>query len=236
MGVSLTVISILFVGTAALMGDSGTTHLSASPRIVAFFLIVRVLSKSFQAISMLLEEHVMTITGLTPSELTGVIGGWSFFLSTVILLPLEDSLQTFRMVYHSSPVAILSLLSVVVFGVWTFLSLQITKQASAVARMVFDQLTVVIVWGAQLVIRWVVVGTKYEEEFGKTGEQWTNWSWLQLAGFGLMCFGAFVFQGIVACGRGAGSPDGEMFAKLEERNALAGGRNGQRGESTLVLV
>jgi drug/metabolite transporter (DMT)-like permease len=221
-GVSMTLFSVIFVGIAAMNSHSATTHRSASSYVIGFYVAVRILSKSLQAISMILEEKVMNMINLAPIELTGVTGVWSLVLSTPILLPMEDLSETVTIISGSRPIAFLSLLSVIVFAVWTVLSLQITKKASAVARMVFDQLTVVIVWVGQLGIRWAVVGTKYEERFGKTGEQWTNWSWLQLFGFGVMVVGACVYQGIISLHSGR-SPRTEKdgYERLAKKESLA---------------
>jgi hypothetical protein len=101
--------------------------------------------------------------------------------------------DTGAMLIQSSPIKILSILSVVVFGGWNILALQITSKVSAVARMVFEQLTIVVVWVAQLAIHWFLK----ETHLGKAGEEWTKWSWLQLFGFALMVFGACVYQRLV---------------------------------------
>ncbi|OHS98559.1 hypothetical protein TRFO_08846 [Tritrichomonas foetus] len=195
--VILTVIAIFFVGLAALLSGSKTTHREASKFWVGIIVIIRILSKSLQAISMIIEERVMSSTSTTAVELTGLSGIWSLFFSTLILIPSEDCSDTFSMLLNSKPIFALSLLSVLVFGVWTILSLQITKKASAVARMVFDQLTIVVVWVVQLFIHWFVVGTPNEEKYGRAGEAWTKWSWIQLLGFSLMVVGACVYQRII---------------------------------------
>ena len=101
------------------------------------------------------------------------------------------------MIKNNSSIFFLSILSIIVFAVWTLLSLIITQKVSAVARMVFDQLTIVFVWVVQLFIHWFVIGTEYEEKYGKAGEAWTKWSWLQLFGFSLMVFGACIYQRVI---------------------------------------
>ena len=61
------------------------------------------------------------------------------------LLPLDDVKDTIEMVKNSIVIFWLSFASVVVYSAWNILTLQITSKASAVARMVFDQLTIVVV-------------------------------------------------------------------------------------------
>ena len=63
--------------------------------------------------------------------------------------------------------------------------------------MIFDLLTIVIVWVIQISIHYIVIGTKYELKFGKAGEEWTKWSFLQLIGFVLMILGTCVYQNII---------------------------------------
>ena len=200
--VYLTIFSILFVGIAALFSNTKTTHREASPIFISMIIIVRVLSKSFQAISMIIEEKVMSSYSMTPVEMSGLSGVWNIAFSTLVLLfvsvfSYENLFDTFSMIQNSSAVW-LSIWSVVVFGVWTVLSLNITRKLSAVARMVFDQLTIVFVWIVQLAIHWFVAGNlTLEEKYGRAGEAWTNWSWLQLFGFMLMVLGACIYQKII---------------------------------------
>lgn len=201
--VYLTIFSILFVGIAALFSNTKTTHREASPIFISMIIIVRVLSKSFQAISMIIEEKVMSSYSMTPVEMSGLSGVWNIAFSTLVLLfvsvfSYENLFDTFSMIQNSSAVLWLSIWSVVVFGVWTVLSLNITRKLSAVARMVFDQLTIVFVWIVQLAIHWFVAGNPtLEEKYGRAGEAWTNWSWLQLFGFMLMVLGACIYQKII---------------------------------------
>jgi hypothetical protein len=39
--------------------------------------------------------------------------------------------------------------------------------------------------------------TTYGHHHPAIGEQWTDWSWTELAGFGLLVTGLFVYRGIV---------------------------------------
>lgn len=201
--VLLTIFSIFFVGLAALFSKTKTTHREASSFVISIIIIVRVLSKSLQAISMIIEEKVMSSYSMTPVEMTGLSGVWNILFSSFVLVfvsvfDYEDLSETFSMMKSSSAILWLSILSVVVFGVWTVLSLNITRKLSAVARMVFDQLTIVFVWIVQLAIHWFVSGNSLlEEKYGRAGEAWTNWSWLQLFGFVLMVLGACVYQKII---------------------------------------
>lgn len=196
-GVFFTIIAIIFVGLAALFSGSKTTHRSAPTYMIAFHITIRVMSKSVQAISMIMEEKIMTKYNMTPTELSGFSGIWSFIFSSCLLLPFENSYDTFLMIKNTLSICVLSIASIAVFAIWNVLALNITKKASAVARMVFDQLTIVVVWVVQLIIHWIVVGTEYEKRYGRTGEEWTKWSWLQLFGFFVMVIGACIYQKII---------------------------------------
>lgn len=201
--VLLTIFAIFFVGLAALFSNTKTTHREASSFVIGIIIVIRILSKSLQAISMIIEEKVMSSYSMTPVEMTGLSGVWNIFFSSVVLILVslfsyENLNDTFVMLLNSKTVFWLSFLSVVVFGVWTVLSLNITRKASAVARMVFDQLTIVFVWIVQLGIHWCVSGNpSLEQKYGRTGEAWTRWSWLQLFGFMLMVVGACIYQKII---------------------------------------
>ena len=199
----LTIVSLFFITLAALLSGSKTTHRETTPFFVAIMIIVRVLSKSLQAISMIIEEKVMSSFTLTPIEVTGFSGIWSLTFSSLILIyvtirNIEPLTSTLLALQQSKCILILSIATVIIFAVWTILSLKITKMASAIARMVFDQLTIVIVWVVQLSINWIICGNEnLEKRFLKTGEAWTKWSWLQLFGFAIMVFGSLVYQKIV---------------------------------------
>ena len=196
-GILLTIISILLIGIAAIMGKSKTTHRNASNEIIAIFIILRIMSKSLQAISMIIEEKIMNYSGLAPIEICGLSGIWSLLFSLILLLCMEDNKDTLIMIKNNQTILILSILSIIIFGLWTILSLNITKKASAITRMIFDLLTIVIVWVIQISIHYIVIGTKYELKFGKAGEEWTKWSFLQLIGFVLMILGTCVYQNII---------------------------------------
>jgi hypothetical protein len=90
----ITVFSIVFVGIAALMSGSKTTHRQATNLQIVFHIVVRTLSKSFQAIAMLLEKQMMNLANLTAVELTGLTGIWSLSLASTFLLPFEDMHDT----------------------------------------------------------------------------------------------------------------------------------------------
>ena len=199
LGVGLAIVAIFLVGISALGSGSHTTHREASTIVITAYIIVRTLSKSLQAIAMILEERAMEHFDLTPVEVSGISGVWSLAMATVFLLPFEDTKDTFYMLWSSRVIRWLCIASVVVFGLWNVLAMQVTKKASAVSRMIFDQLTIVVVWVVQLSVHWAVKGTEMEGKYGKTGEVWTPWSWLQLLGFGIMVLGAAVYQKFVVC-------------------------------------
>lgn len=227
-GVYLTLLAIVFVTISALLSGSKSTHKVANSQTIAFFVIIRTLSKSLQAISMLIEEKVMKSGGISPVEVTGLNGIWSLIFST-LLLPIDGLKDTFLMIISSTTILILSIVSVVVFAIWTILGLQITSKASAVSRMVFDQLTIVFVWIVQLSIYWYVIGTKYEDQYLRTGEAWTKYSIIQVIGFCIIVYGACVYQNIAiskCCGEDtttAGESiieDADTFIVKDEENAI----------------
>ena len=196
-GLVLTVVAIVIISVSALGSGSHTTHREASGSVTAWYIVVRTLSKSLQAVAMIVEEYVMNNYEMTPVEASGVSGVWSFVFASVLLLPFEDVRDTVAMIGSSPLIVVLCLVSIVVFAVWNILAMQVTKKVSAVARMIFDQLTIVVVWVVQVLVHWMVRGTEYEARYGRAGEAWTRWSWLQLLGFAVMVLGACVYQKII---------------------------------------
>jgi drug/metabolite transporter (DMT)-like permease len=215
-GVFTTLASLLVVGTAESMSRSTTTHRTAATSVVLLHLVLRALSKSFQAVAMLIEERLMAVSRLTPVELSGLGGVWSLLIGSALAFFLEDFWDTWAMVGRNSTIFALSLAIVAVFATWNVLALRITSQASALARMMFEQLTIVVVWFAQLAIHWFIQGSGSEEQFGKAGEKWTAWSWLQLFGFALMVVGACVYQQLIELPSGRRNLD-ESHKRLLQR-------------------
>jgi len=188
-GIFITLLSILIISLAAMFSGSSTSHIQASSLTIAMYVVIRTLSKSLQAISMLIEEKLMKSTGISPIDVAGISGIWSVFLST-LLLRFEGTYDTYLMIKNNKTILYLSLMSILVFALWSVLALVITSKASAVARMVFDQLTIVVVWIVQL-------GIYQFFSKSKGGEEWTKMSWIQLLGFSIMIFGALVYQRVI---------------------------------------
>jgi hypothetical protein len=187
-GVAIVIGAIIIVGVAAMMSQSTTTHIPATSLQVLLWIIGRVLSKGFQAISMLIEERVMKSADMTPVELSGISGLWSMTLATVFLA-VSGITDTWAMIANNRMISMFSLVIIITFGLWNIMCLYVTQKASAIARMLLDQLTIVVVWVVQLIIWWL--------GFPKQGEAWNSWSWLQLVGYFVLVFGAGVYQRLI---------------------------------------
>ena len=188
-------ISILIISISAIFNNSKTTHLETNSLTIFFFIIIRTLSKSLQAISMIIEEKIMKNSNLTPIELTGYSGIWSLIFST-ILLKFENINETILLIKNNNLILFYIILSIIVFSIWYILSLIITNNSSALSRMIFDQLTIIIVWIIQIFIFFYIKYFNLNKKFLKTGEEWNNMSYLQLFGFILMIYGILIFKKI----------------------------------------
>jgi hypothetical protein len=182
------VAAIIIVGIAAMLSQSTTTHISATSFEILLWILGRVFSKGFQAISMLIEERVLKSTDISPVELSGISGLWSMSLAS-FCLTFCDFGDTWKMLVNNHLIGFLSFATVLFFGLWNIMCLYVTHKASAIVRMLLDQLTIVAVWIVQLVICWI--------GFPKQGEAWNSWSWLQLFGYIVMVIGACVYQRII---------------------------------------
>jgi hypothetical protein len=187
-GVALVLVAIVVVGMAAMISESTTTHMPASSTQILIWFIVRVLSKGFQAIAMLIEERIVKTADFLPMEVSGLSGVWSLGIMTSILY-IHDNSDTWSMLRNSGSIRFLSLVIVIVFATWNAMCLYVTQKASAISRMILDQLTIVAVWIVQLCI-WLM-------GYPKQGEAWNRWSWLQLVGYVIMVNGACIYQRII---------------------------------------
>lgn len=210
-GVVLNMLAVTLASSTSFMGDSanGASEKSQTGSPALGILLVT-LSCCVQAIQYVFEEKVMeghdsedepekkSMPSYPPLIVVGMEGLWGLLLSIFVLLPgayflpgkdngsWEDTLDTFRMCSNSSTVSLMLLSYVFIITGYNAAGIGITFLLDAVWHSILDNFRPISVWVAQLVI-WQITN-------GSSGEEWTNASWIQLAGLALLIFGTAVYN------------------------------------------
>merc|ERR1719210_268081 len=148
---------------------------------------------------MMTEEHV------TPFQITGYEGLWGLVLMAVFvpiltftpggsspLVPTyhEDFRDSFVKFANSRTLVFWSALYCVVIALYNVSGQAVTMHLNAVMRSILEACRTLGVWLADLVLFY---GLKMEAD----GEEWTLYSWLELAGFAFLVYGTMAYKGLL---------------------------------------
>jgi hypothetical protein len=86
---------------------------------------------------------------------------------------------------------------------------------NATMRAIIESTRTVCIWVLQLILYYALEGTEYGRHHPGIGEQWSIWSWMQLAGFGLLVTGMFVYNRMVRLPIFKDETDGGRFGESE---------------------
>jgi hypothetical protein len=197
-------------------GDS--TNVSSGQLLIGILLVL--LASALNAVQNVFEEKLLKAVGgaeVDPLELVGWEGIFGTILSAFLLLPVvyyipgddcgraEDSLNTMEQLKNSPMAIMLSLSFIVSLCLMNWTSQQISQQLSAVHRNLVSAVRTVLVWVGSLILFYT---TKNDDVV--YGEQWTNWSLMELSGFFVLVAGTILY-----------SYFGLQLAKLAEETAAA---------------
>ncbi|CAK4077684.1 unnamed protein product [Aphanomyces euteiches] len=165
------------------------------------------LSQLITAIQIVVEEWFLTERHVSPMTLVGWEGIWGLVFF-VVLTPLlmatapgtsalskiwhEDVVDTFIKMSNSWAVTASVVLYIVLIGLFNLAANFVTKYLSSVVRSILDTLRTLGVWVLSLFIYYVLRW----RGANSPGEQWTVWSWLELAGFAAMVAGTLAYKKI----------------------------------------
>lgn len=106
----------------------------------------------------------------------------------------ENTTDTFLMLKHSPIIVLYCVMFAVSLGLMNNFSQVLSKNLSAIVRMLVSTCRVVMVWITGLII--------YSKD-ASLGENWDHWSWLQLGGFVVLVGGTMMYV------KAAGAPPRE---------------------------
>lgn len=196
-GVGWNVVAICMVGLTAMMSDQATSGDSEGSPLVGVCLIL--CGAFVQSLQYAFEEKVMTMEiAAPPLLLIGMEGLWGVIVCIVVLYPVlyhipgsdhgsyENPFNTWVMLQNSSALQGLFLLYFLSIFFYNVLAVLVTFMLNSVWHAILDNFRPITVWGTDLFIFYVITTVM--------GESWTMWSFLQLAGMGILLYGTAIYN------------------------------------------
>ncbi|KJE96561.1 hypothetical protein, variant [Capsaspora owczarzaki ATCC 30864] len=204
-GLFIVFCGLAMVGVASVLADSGDDSHPTSEVVLGIAL--NLAGQLCSAGQVVVEEKLIKAANYPPMEVVGREGLFGALISMFVALPIvyfipgsqpsevgshgsyENALDGFVQMYHSG--ALIAFVVVYVFSIafYNFFGLAVTKAMTAVHRTLIDACRTVLVWLVGLVIYYGITDS--------LGEQWTNYSPLEVAGFLTLVFGTLVYNNIV---------------------------------------
>jgi hypothetical protein len=198
-GVAVTFVGLLLVGSSTLLDTaSSQSSGSALASILGIsFVFLSQLAAGFQGV---FEEHLLQGRRVSAKKTVGLEGFWGMVFQGALLLvfcyiPGEDHgtqeylPDTITMIAASYKLQLLLITFAFGVGGTNICSLTVAKRFSAVTRCIAGNLTTIVVWAVSLWLYYFVDRS--------LGAAWTPYSPLQLLGFIVIVYGAFVYNGFV---------------------------------------
>jgi drug/metabolite transporter (DMT)-like permease len=202
-GISLSLVGISTVGVASVLAPDQNNTGTKEQQVMGILLII--LSQAIQAGQICFEEHFMrNMDFMKPTLVVGLEGIYGVLLQTLIVLPiaqklpgddvggrLENTVDTLHMITASKDHVILLSLSVtaVIMLFYNVLGMQVTSHLGALFRSILETTRTLLAWIVGLILYYSDVKL-YGDPIG---EAWTNYSYLQAAGFAVLVIGTFVY-------------------------------------------
>ncbi|KAI1133061.1 hypothetical protein F5Y10DRAFT_155755 [Nemania abortiva] len=147
----------------------------------------------FTATQFVLEESLLERSSIEPIEVVGWEGLFGLAVTLIGMLVLHfaigrtdagrlgpfDLVEGFRQMVENKVVLISSFLIMISIGGFNFFGLSVTRSVSATSRSTIDTCRTLFIWIVSL------------------GLGWETFKWLQVAGFALLVYFTFLFNGIV---------------------------------------
>ncbi|EER18685.1 conserved hypothetical protein [Perkinsus marinus ATCC 50983] len=198
LGIVLCVVAVTLVGYANLMSHDEKSKTN-SPALVAFGMVMIVLSQIIQSLQLVTEEKFMKSINIPPFLVVGMEGIWGTLIMIFIALPiiyyipgndsgsLENTLDSVVLYENSSEMQDLMGIYVASIFLTNVSGVLVTKYLSSVHRTMISAMQTAVVW---------VVGlfTYYAMDPNMSfAEPWTFWSSVQLVGFMMLVLGQLVY-------------------------------------------
>jgi drug/metabolite transporter (DMT)-like permease len=210
-GVVWNVVSVLFVGTAAVLNSSyddptstssTTAELYGGPEALLGILLV--MAGAFvQALQFVFEEKVMAMddSAAPPLLLIGMEGLWGTFLCLFVVYPLayylpgddhgsyEDPFNTYKLFMASTTIQWAFFVYFFAIFAYNLFAVLVTFSLNSIWHAILDNFRPITVWGTDMFIFYAITSLQ-----GEFGEPWTVYSWVQLLGMFILLYGTAIYN------------------------------------------
>ncbi|TFJ83555.1 hypothetical protein NSK_004661 [Nannochloropsis salina CCMP1776] len=222
LGVSINLVAMMLVASTTFFDHENTID-NRDPRVGIGFILLSCLVQGTQYV---FEEKVMTVESLPPMVLVGLEGLWGMTLMLFVVFPsayylpgtdeggsMENVFDSLAMIRNSAPLQAVLLIFFLTVACYNIFAIYVTHFLSSVWHAILDNFRPISVWvrttvnsgtlspeqlksryslssGTDLIIYYVFT-------YGRFGEAWTVYSWLQFGGMLLLFFGTAVYNGSV---------------------------------------
>ncbi|KAL5612544.1 hypothetical protein BROUX41_004357 [Berkeleyomyces rouxiae] len=178
-------------GIEKVLGGEKPTENSAALTVVGVLLIAG--AQIFTATQFVLEEYILANSTVDPITVVGWEGIFGLLVTLMGMVVMHffrgrtdegrngifDMAEGWRQMVSSRELMVSSVLIMISIGGFNFFGLSVTRSVSATSRSTIDTCRTIFIWMASLVLGW------------------ESFKWLQVAGFVLLVYFTFIFNGII---------------------------------------
>ncbi|KAL7532385.1 hypothetical protein ACHAXR_004596 [Thalassiosira sp. AJA248-18] len=201
LGVFWNVVSVVIVGATALLASSGGGEDAKNDTANVFLGVCLMMAGAFvQALQFVFEEHVMKMdVPAPPLLLIGMEGFWGTVLGIFVMYPIgyympgddhgsyEDPFNTWDMLMNSRNLQVAFILYFFTIFFYNLFAVLVTFMLSSVWHAILDNFRPITVWVTDLMIFYYINPL--------FGEMWTPYSYIQIAGMGVLLYGTAIYNG-----------------------------------------
>lgn len=161
-----------------------------------------IVSQAVQAGQICFEEFFMRNLDIQPVLVVGLEGVYGFLLQAFVVLPavyfipgedvggrLENTLDSFHMIASNGQIVAVICCTMVVMLLYNLTGMTVTSHLGALFRSILETMRTLFAWLVGLIMFYCDVRISGN----KLGESWTNYSYLQAAGFVVLVVGTVVY-------------------------------------------
>lgn len=206
LGVVVCMIGITLVGLSNIYKPVSTNVdvKEASVQDQMFGTTMNLVGQVFASLQIITEEKLLKNLQVPPMQVVGYEGVWGVMIMIVIMFPLlyslpgddaggsmENALDTWRMLNNNPNLFCLIGLYIFSCSTYNIAGMLVTGALSGVHRMMLEASRTMFIWIINLCVFYFI-----DPKLG-FGEEWTNWSWIQLIGFLFVIFGQTIYGAVV---------------------------------------
>lgn len=210
---SVLIITIaLVIVSVSIIANTGVSKAGTPIGQVIGAIFITILAQVVQATQVVVEDFLMHDMTAPPILIVGLEGMWGMIITCILFIPTtqfaftnmdegngvhEDTLDTFKMIGNSNVLIAFVIVYILVILAYNITAMYVTNITSAVMRTILEGLRTLCIWIVQLIIFYSIQGTKYGNEHPSLGEEWSKWSYMQMAGFLLLFTGMLLYNRII---------------------------------------